>query len=224
VWDRGHLLTHAANPRHLAAIDAMTATLEHRGPNEDGIWLDRGGVALGHRRLAIVDLSDASHQPILSDDEDLVTRSRARSTISNPRAIGRRRPLAGEALDQLDDITLLSRRELHEGSEKTQALDCFNGGNPELATHLRNGPGISHRAPLTENDNGVLSASSPPAAKPHATIGSAGQNRANSNRLKLCQRTTFPASPSRCSKVAHRFAATQLAGLRGPHQTRGNSR
>ena len=69
----GILVTRATNPRNLAAIDPMAATLHHRGPDSGGIWLDReAGIALGHRRLAIVDLSDAGHQPMLSADKNLV--------------------------------------------------------------------------------------------------------------------------------------------------------
>jgi asparagine synthase (glutamine-hydrolysing) len=45
----------------------MTRTLYHRGPDDEGLWLDEAaGVALGHRRLAIVDLSAAGHQPMAS--------------------------------------------------------------------------------------------------------------------------------------------------------------
>src|SRR5690554_2952992 len=45
----------------------MTQSLVHRGPDSDGQWLDEiAGVALGHRRLAIVDLSSSGHQPMVS--------------------------------------------------------------------------------------------------------------------------------------------------------------
>ena len=45
----------------------MAAALDHRGPDGDGSFAD-DGVALGFRRLAIIDLSDAGMQPFASDD------------------------------------------------------------------------------------------------------------------------------------------------------------
>ena len=50
-------------------IRAMVARLAHRGPDDEGTWTDiEAGVALGHRRLAILDLSDEGHQPMHSRD------------------------------------------------------------------------------------------------------------------------------------------------------------
>ncbi|RYG53083.1 MAG: asparagine synthase (glutamine-hydrolyzing) [Chitinophagaceae bacterium] len=48
-----------------ALLKAMTSTLAHRGPDGEGYWINENTeVALGHRRLAIIDLSNASAQPI----------------------------------------------------------------------------------------------------------------------------------------------------------------
>ncbi|MFZ0845277.1 MAG: asparagine synthase (glutamine-hydrolyzing) [Pseudolabrys sp.] len=53
---------------------AMTKTLVHRGPDADGIWLDAtSGLGLGHRRLSIVELSDAGAQPMVSANERWIT-------------------------------------------------------------------------------------------------------------------------------------------------------
>lgn len=50
-----------------AAGEAMIRSLSHRGPDDQGVWVDaEKGVALGHRRLSIVDLSQAGHQPMVS--------------------------------------------------------------------------------------------------------------------------------------------------------------
>jgi asparagine synthase (glutamine-hydrolysing) len=47
----------------------MTDALSHRGPDDQGAWVDPGaGIALGHRRLSIIDLSAAGHQPMASAD------------------------------------------------------------------------------------------------------------------------------------------------------------
>src|SRR5258707_4953016 len=52
------------------AITRMTDVIRHRGPDDDGSWVDQdSGVALGFRRLAIVDLSPTGHQPMFSANE-----------------------------------------------------------------------------------------------------------------------------------------------------------
>ncbi len=52
-----------------ALADGMANCLDHRGPDDSGTWVDAGaGVAFGHRRLAIIDLSPEGRQPMLSAD------------------------------------------------------------------------------------------------------------------------------------------------------------
>lgn len=65
----------ASSPRgeleHVAS--SMVVALEHRGPDADGVWTDpEFGVALGHRRLAVVDLSPLGSQPMVSVSGNLV--------------------------------------------------------------------------------------------------------------------------------------------------------
>ena len=43
-------------------LSRMLQKLAHRGPDDTGIWND-DRIALGHRRLAIIDLSPMGHQP-----------------------------------------------------------------------------------------------------------------------------------------------------------------
>ncbi|MGY0197642.1 asparagine synthase (glutamine-hydrolyzing) [Leptothrix sp. BB-4] len=66
----GWLTTETSGPpRHEqeARLRRMNDALYLRGPDSEGQWLDpETGIALGHRRLAIVDLSEAGHQPMLS--------------------------------------------------------------------------------------------------------------------------------------------------------------
>jgi len=58
----------ASSPDDLSALaQRMAGTLRHRGPDDAGTWCDPdAGIALGHRRLSIIDLSAEGHQPMLS--------------------------------------------------------------------------------------------------------------------------------------------------------------
>src|SRR4051812_42931956 len=52
-------------------VAAMTRVIAHRGPDDEGIWVE-GPAGLGNRRLAIIDLSPAGHQPMATADGRLV--------------------------------------------------------------------------------------------------------------------------------------------------------
>ncbi|MGA2072452.1 MAG: asparagine synthase (glutamine-hydrolyzing) [Terriglobia bacterium] len=52
-----------------AQVCCMAGQLTHRGPDDSGLWVDaEAGIALGFRRLAILDLSPAGRQPMTSSD------------------------------------------------------------------------------------------------------------------------------------------------------------
>jgi asparagine synthase (glutamine-hydrolysing) len=64
VWARNHRVA-----TDEATVVAMRDTMRHRGPDDAGAWSDpSAGIALGHRRLSIVDLSRAGHQPMANED------------------------------------------------------------------------------------------------------------------------------------------------------------
>jgi len=48
----------------------MTNVLKHRGPDDEGYFID-GTIGLGHRRLSVLDLSRAGHQPMSNEDEKI---------------------------------------------------------------------------------------------------------------------------------------------------------
>ena len=51
----------------LPTVRAMAHTLAHRGPDGEGVWMEKH-VGLGNRRLAVLDLSYRGHQPMISHD------------------------------------------------------------------------------------------------------------------------------------------------------------
>ena len=50
-----------------AQVHAMNQTIRHRGPDDDGFYVN-GALGLGHRRLSIIDV-EGSRQPILNSDK-----------------------------------------------------------------------------------------------------------------------------------------------------------
>jgi asparagine synthase (glutamine-hydrolysing) len=63
----GFVASATASEDLVSIVRRMHAALAHRGPDDAGEWVDAdSGAALGFRRLAIIDLSPAGHQPMLS--------------------------------------------------------------------------------------------------------------------------------------------------------------
>ena len=95
----------------------MTAAIEHRGPDEAGHWI-APGVALGMRRLSIIDVA-GSHQPVANED-------------------GRSRAVFNGEIYNFREL----RAELAQ-----RATACATQGDTETIVHLYEEHGPSRRAP-----------------------------------------------------------------------------
>ena len=102
-------------------LQRMTDAIAHRGPDGEGHWID-GNVGIGHRRLAIIDLSPAGHQPMISADQRYVLSYNGE--IYNFREVRIELEAAGFLFRSATDSEVVLHALAHWG---TTALLRFNG-------------------------------------------------------------------------------------------------
>lgn len=113
-----HLNGDAVSP---VVLQRMTDAIAHRGPDGEGHWID-GGVGLGHRRLAIIDLSPLGHQPMISADHRYAFSYNGE--IYNFRELRVELEAAGYSFRSKTDTEVVLYALAHWG---TAALERFNG-------------------------------------------------------------------------------------------------
>lgn len=113
-----HLNGDAVSP---VVLQRMTDAIAHRGPDGEGHWIE-GGVGLGHRRLAIIDLSPLGHQPMISADYRYAFSYNGE--IYNFRELRVELEAAGYSFRSKTDTEVVLYALAHWG---TAALDRFNG-------------------------------------------------------------------------------------------------
>ena len=88
------------------AAQRMAAAVRHRGPDDEGVWADaEAGIAFGHRRLSIIDLSPLGRQPMHSHCGRYVVVFNGE--IYNFRALGRELEALGHAFRGHSDTEVL---------------------------------------------------------------------------------------------------------------------
>ncbi len=116
--------TKSNNKTPLSIIDVMTDTLYHRGPDDRGTWIDKdAGIALGHRRLSMLDLSPKGHQPMFSHSNRYVIVYNGE--IYNFPDIKRELEERGISFQTETDTEVILEAVEYYGIEK--ALSLFNG-------------------------------------------------------------------------------------------------
>ncbi len=105
-------------------VTRMVDTLRHRGPDDQGLWIDQQpGIALGHRRLAIIDISQEGHQPMVSGCGRYVIAFNGE--VYNFRALRRELEIAGFRFRSQSDTEVMLAAISCYGVES--AISKFNG-------------------------------------------------------------------------------------------------
>lgn len=115
------ILSLDGSPASPVVLQRMTDAIIHRGPDDEGFFVE-GPVGLGHRRLSIIDLSPAGHQPMVSRDGRLVLSYNGE--VYNFRELRAELEARGHQFHSKTDseVVLNAFAEWGEG-----ALDRFNG-------------------------------------------------------------------------------------------------
>ena len=104
-----------------ALIKKMTRELIHRGPDDEGYWCDnKNHIALGFRRLAIIETSQIGHQPMVSEDNQFAMVFNGE--IYNYIEIKQQLALEGVLIEANSDSVVLFNALMHWGVEKTLSL------------------------------------------------------------------------------------------------------
>jgi asparagine synthase (glutamine-hydrolysing) len=102
-------------------LSRMLATIRHRGPDDMGTWVD-GSVGLASARLAILDLSDAGHQPMVSEGGNVVLAYNGE--VYNYRELRNELTESGHRFRSKSDTEVVLHAYLEWGAE---CLSRFNG-------------------------------------------------------------------------------------------------
>lgn len=121
LWDfRGRMTAE----QRVEQVTRMRDTLQHRGPDAAGVWDDPvAGIALGHRRLSIVDLSALGHQPMSSSSRRYVITYNGE--IYNFKKLRADLEAVGHTFTSQSDTEILLESIEAWGLER--ALNSFNG-------------------------------------------------------------------------------------------------
>ena len=119
IWGR---VSKAGHGEDFAGFEAQLDTMRHRGPDDSGLWLspDRK-VALGHRRLSIIDLSPAGHQPMLDESHGLAIVFNGE--IYNFQTLRQRLEALGHAFESNSDTEVLLAAYRQWGRDCVEHLD-----------------------------------------------------------------------------------------------------